>query len=85
MAELMATLKAIYEREHRANKFAAAMQGVDIDESASKTEGEGVVTFEEIKARAAAKVTGNQEQANAILFGFDSRENGTEYSLIGFD
>lgn len=80
MPELMATLSAIYEREHRHNKFSAAMQGVDIDE---KKQGEGgATTFEEVKARAIARATGNQEKANAALYGFDGLD-GVSYNLVG--
>ena len=81
MQELMATLNAIYKREHRQQKFMAALQGVDIDKE-SKGEQDEAVTFEQVKARAIAKATGNQEAANAALFGFD-KIDGTEYSLIG--
>lgn len=76
----MATLKAIYEREHRNNKFVAAMQGIDIDKD--KKGEEGAVTFEEVKARAIAKVTGSQEKANAARFGIDQMD-GTGYKLVG--
>ena len=76
----MATLKAIYEREHRHNKFSAAMQGIDIDEN-KQGEG-GATTFEEVKARAVAKMTGNQELANAALYGFDGLD-GVAYNLVG--
>lgn len=41
--ELMATLKAIRDREHRQNKFVAAMQGIDIDEHSKKESMERVV------------------------------------------
>ena len=77
----MTTLKAIYDKEHRQNKFMAAMQGIDIDED-KKGKDDGAVTFEEVKARAISKVTGNMEQANAARFGFDGLD-GTGYSLIG--
>ena len=36
--ELLATLKAIYSKEDRFNKFQAALQGVDIDEQSSNDE-----------------------------------------------
>lgn len=80
MQELMATLKAIYEREHRHNKFTAAMQGVNIDEN--KQGEDGAVTLEEVKARAAAKMTGDLSVANAVREGFDQLD-GTGYSIVG--
>jgi hypothetical protein len=80
MSELMATLKAVYEREHRNNKFIAAMQGIDIDKD--KKGEEGAVTFEEVKARAIAKATGDTNQANAARFGIDQMD-GTGYKVIG--
>lgn len=81
MKELMATLEAMHNREHRQMKFMAALQGVDIDQDKNK-EGGGAVTFEEVKARAIAKATGNQEAANAALFGFDQLD-GTSYKIVG--
>lgn len=82
MQELMVTLKAVYEREHRHNKFTAAMQGVDIDKD-NKKEGEnGVVTFEEVKARAIARATGDMNQANAARYGVDQMD-GTDYKIVG--
>jgi hypothetical protein len=81
MQELMATLSAIHKKEHRQQKFMAALQGVDIDKD-DKGEQDKAVTFEEVKSRAIAKATGNQEAANAALFGFD-KIDGTGYSLIG--
>ena len=78
----MATLNAMYKREHRQNKFMAMLQGVDI-ENEKNTEGDGeTVTFEEIKARAVKRMTGSEELANAQLYGFSEEENGTEYTLI---
>lgn len=82
MQELMVTLKAIYEREHRHNKFTAAMQGIDIDKD-NKKEGEsGAVTFEEVKARAIQKATGDISQAHAARFGVDQMD-GTDYKIVG--
>lgn len=82
MQELMTTLKAIYEREHRQNKFMASIQGIDIDENKTKEGADEAVTFEEVKARAIAKMTGDQSSANAARFGFDELD-GTEYSIVG--
>ncbi len=81
MPELMATLSAVHRKEHRQNKFVAALQGVDIDKNENGKEDEAV-TFEEVKARAIARSTGNQELANSALFGFDQMD-GTGYSLVG--
>lgn len=81
MQELMATLKAIYEREHRQNKFTAAMQGVDIDKE-NKGGTDEAVSFEEVKARAIAKMSGDQSMANSARFGFDELD-GTGYSVVG--
>lgn len=80
----MATLTAMYNREHRHNKFMAMLQGIDIDEN--KTEGgdSAPVTFEEVKARAAMKLTGNLELANAARYGFD-RIDGTGYQIVGLE
>lgn len=80
MPELLATLKAVYEKENRHNKFMAAMQGIDLDKN-NKGGDEAAVTFEEVKARAIAKITGSEEMANAARYGFDKMD-GTGYSLI---
>lgn len=77
----MATLKAVYEKEHRHNRFVAAMQGVDIDENKSKEDSEEPVTFEEVKARAIARFSGNDEAANAARYGFDELD-GVGYTLL---
>lgn len=82
MKELMATLEAMHNREHRQMKFMAALQGVDIDKDKNKEGGEETVTFEQVKARAIARATGNQEAANAALFGFDQLD-GTSYKIVG--
>lgn len=83
MKELMATLSAIYQREHRQMRFMAALQGVDIDKDKNTEEG-GPVSFEEVKARAIGKITGNLEAANAARFGFDQLD-GTGYNVVGLD
>lgn len=49
MPELTATLTAKREAEYNQNKFLAALQGVDLDESNNKSSGQ--TTFEDIKAR----------------------------------
>jgi hypothetical protein len=33
---LLATVKAVYEKEHRYNRFQAMLQGVDLDEKADE-------------------------------------------------
>lgn len=77
----MTTLQAVYQRENRHNKFMAAIQGIDLDKDKKEGDGEAI-TFEEVKARAIAKMTGSEEQANAARFGIDNLD-GTEYTLVG--
>lgn len=79
----MATLNAMYKKEHRQMKFMAALQGVDIDKD-KKEEGGEAVTFEEVKARALAKLTGDKNIENAARYGFDQID-GLGYSIIGLD
>lgn len=82
----MATLDAMYQKEHRHHKFLAMLKGIDIDEGVKNGKGDdAAVTFEEVKARAALKVTGNIEVANAERFGFKVEENGTQYQIVGLD
>lgn len=82
MQELMTTLNAIYAKEHRHNKFVAAMQGVDIDDKNKEGEDGTAVTFDEIKARALAKMSGDVSLENSARFGFDDLD-GTGYSVVG--
>lgn len=53
--ELYALSEAQQRTEHRHNKFAAALQGVDLDENKSDT------TFEDLKRKAAAELAGKSE------------------------
>ena len=69
MAELVAILEAMREQEYADKKFAAAMQGVDLDKETGrrpkKTEQKKGNTFEDIQARV---ITGGRAQnANDIL------------------
>ena len=81
MPELVATLKAIYEAESRRNKFLAMVNGIDVESSENKEE-EKPVTFQEIQARAMAKLTGDITQAKAIEYGF-TPDMGLSYEVIG--
>jgi hypothetical protein len=83
MPELVATLEAIYKKDERSQKFFAALQGVQIDESSSGSSGsDAPVSYQEIQARAMKKLTGNSEAAKAVEYGFTS-DVGMSYSLIG--
>ena len=62
LEELYAYLDAMYRSEHRRNKFAAALKGVDIDEGA--TDGK----FDAVKQKAEATLTGKSEEE--IVFDF---------------
>jgi len=83
MSELIATLGAMHEKENRQNKFLAAIQGIDISGSEQPVDN-SLPTLEDIVGRAAAKVSGNMEQANAITFGIHEDE-GLGYSMMGYD
>lgn len=78
----MATLTAMYAKEHRQNKFMAMLQGIDIDKANTEEGDSKPVTFEEVKARAIEKMTGSKEQGNAARYGFNSGD-GTEYRIVG--
>jgi len=83
MSELIATLGAMHEKENRHNKFLAAIQGIDLSDS-QQTQDSSLPTLEDVVGRAAARVSGNIEQANAITFGI-SEDEGLGYSMIGYD
>jgi len=83
MPELTATLKAMYEAENRNNKFLAMVNGVDMEQSSDqKDEDERPSTFQEIQARAMAKLTGDKTQAKAIEYGF-TPDMGLSYEIVG--
>jgi len=72
MAELVAILEAMREQEYNDKKFAAAMQGVDLDKETGRdkkpkksTEGKKASTFEDIQARVFSG--GMAQDANDIL------------------
>ena len=69
LPELQAILDASREREHRQNKFAAALKGVNLDEG---KEMDAKEKFAEIQRRAEAKLTGKPEaQLEMDEFGID--------------
>jgi hypothetical protein len=83
MPEIVATLEAIYKKDERSQKFFAALQGVQIDEGSSGSSGsDAPVSYQEIQARAMKTLTGNDEAARAVQYGFTS-DLGMSYSLIG--
>lgn len=61
MPELTAILNASREKEHNNNKFLAAIQGINLEES----EGKSHTTFEDIKARVFSG--GQAKTSNDIL------------------
>ena len=71
MAELVSILEAMNEKEYDDKKFAAAMQGVDLDKQTGrdkrpkKTEQKKASTFEDIQARVFSG--GLAQDANDIL------------------
>ena len=69
MAELVAILEAMREQEYNDKKFAAAMQGVDLDKETGKrsknTGQKKASTFEDIQARVFSG--GMAQDANDIL------------------
>ena len=71
MAELVSILEAMTEKEYADKKFAAAMQGVDLDKETGrknrpkKTEQKKASTFEDIQARVFSG--GMAQDANDIL------------------
>jgi hypothetical protein len=85
MPELTATLKAMYKVENRKNKFAALLQGANIDdEETTNTDNstDKPSTFQEIQARAVGKLTGDVSASKAVEYGF-TPDMGIEYSFVG--
>lgn len=54
--ELYLLVDAMHRKEYRANKFAAALKGVDLDEGQEQED------FERIKIRAQAELAGKNEE-----------------------
>jgi hypothetical protein len=82
MPELTATLKAMYKVEGRKNKFIAAMQGVDLEaENNSSDSTEKPSTFQDIQARALAKLTNNEDIAGAAQLGL-TPDMGVGYAIL---
>jgi hypothetical protein len=70
--ELQAILKAQYEKEFRHHQFLAALKGHKMDGSKDKPKSDTKSKFEEIKARAEARLAGKtEEQAEFEFFGID--------------
>ena len=66
--ELRAIVEASRERERRANKFAAALKGIKIDDEAETAKEK----FEEVQRRVTAKLSGRSEaQLELDVFGLD--------------
>ena len=71
MAELVSILEAMNEKDYNDKKFAAAMQGVDLDKQTGrrpkpeKPQQKKTQTFEDIQARAVSG--GRAKDANDIL------------------
>lgn len=83
MPEIIKTIEAIHKVEKRKQKFLAAIQGIDLDqeETTTKTENKKVPTVEDIKARAVARLTGDQNLAGAISEGF-TPDTGLDYKIM---
>lgn len=81
MPELMVTLNAQREVEHRKQKFMAAIQGIDLDENSSSSKEEPEVTVEMIQARAIARLTGDTGKAALTEMGITD-DFGLTYDIM---
>jgi hypothetical protein len=83
MPELVATLKAMYESENRKNKFLAMVNGIDMENSSDNQDDDNrPATFQEIQARAMARLTGDTTKAKAVEYGITS-DMGLAYEVLG--
>jgi hypothetical protein len=85
MPELILTLEAMQKIEKRKQRFMAALQGVDLDKDGTEDKGSSggsAVTAEDVKARAVARLTGNNDLAGAISEGF-TPDKGLDYKIMG--
>lgn len=79
MPELMHTVEAMHRVEKRKQKFMAALQGVDLDKEETP-KNDKVLTAEEVKARAIARLTGDKNLAGAVAEGF-TPDTGLQYKI----
>lgn len=63
------TLKALYEKENRHNKFMASLQGIDLEKDKTESVPENVTTHEEVLARVARRLGASESEAGAIEHG----------------
>lgn len=84
MQELIATLGAMHEKENRQNKFLAAIQGIDLNQSSnSSTNDENAPSsLAEISARAERRLGGDDSAAYSVEFGI-SQDDGLGYTFLG--
>lgn len=76
LPELEAILAASREKEHREQKFMAALKGINLDEGKEK-EGEAVLS--NIEARAKARISGRtEEEVNRLV---DAEAFGLEFEV----
>lgn len=69
LPELQAILNASREKEHRHNKFLAALHGVDIDKGRQE---DAEAAFDRVQRRVAAKLSGaSEEQLEHMDFGIE--------------
>lgn len=69
LPELEAILRASREREHRQNKFMAALKGIDLDKGSQEEAGEA---FDRVQRRVNARLYGaTEEQIEHLELGFD--------------
>ena len=80
MPELFTTLKALYEKENRHNKFMASLQGIDLEKGEDKSDSSNITTHEEIYARVARRLGASENQAGAIEHGVPT-DMGMDYEV----
>jgi len=80
MPELFMTLKALYERENRHNKFMASLQGIDLEKEKAESQPENITTHEEVYARVARRLGASESEAGAIEHGI-SADLGIGYEV----
>lgn len=60
LEELYLLVDSLHRSEHRRNRFAAALKGVDLDEDKSDDK------FEDVRRRAEAELAGKSEEAYSL-------------------
>lgn len=80
--ELTSIINAMREKEKRERQFHAAIQGIDLDKESEGGGDDELPTIDEVKARAMARLSGNDERAVGLAELGLKPSDGIEYEVM---